>query len=168
MGAPAREVDQIGDDGGGGGRRARARAVKRGFAARLRAHDDGVGHAIDGGERMRLRNERGLRPDLERLSAPAGAARGGVAHGARDGEHFDAIAEPRGGGHVGGVDAVDAADGDLVERRAAESDAGEQGDFVRGVAAADIEARVGFGESQFLRQRQGGAKNRRRFACAKG
>ena len=83
---------------------------------------------------------------------------GGVAHGARDGEHFDAIAEPRGGGHVGGVDAVDAADGDLVERRAAESDAGEQGDFVRGVAAADIEARVGFGESQFLRQRQGGAK----------
>ena len=64
---------------------------------------------------------------------------------ARDAQELDAIAEAVGRFDVFRRDGLDALDVDFVERDAGrEGEAGQQGELVRGVEAADVEGRIGF------------------------
>ena len=73
----------------------------------------------------------------------------------RHAQQLDAVAEVVGGLDVGLGDGLDALDVDLVEGDArAERQAGQQGELVGGVEAADVEGGIGLGVALGLRLRQ--------------
>ena len=69
-----------------------------------------------------------------------------------DAEQFHPVAQVLGVGDVHRVHAANALDVDRIEvDPGAEGEAGEDGEFVRGVDAVDVEARIGLGVAQRLR-----------------
>jgi len=143
------DADEIGDDGGGGGGSACAAAVEEGVAEGVAVDADGVEGAGDVGQDVVLVNEGGVDAEGEGRMFRGGGGVVGVAFG--DGEELDDVAEFFGEEDVVGLEAVDAFEMDIRFGDAdIKGEAGENGEFLCGVAAGDIEGGVGLGEALFL------------------
>ena len=137
----ARDVGDVGDDGGGGGVAAGAGADQRQLAHRVGIDGDGVGHA----HHLRDGEDFGTMVGWTRCSMPVARALG-------DAEQLDAVAEFVGHLQVERRDRRDALDMDrLGVDLGAEGEARQDGELVGGVEAVDVEGRVGLRIAEALR-----------------
>ena len=135
------ERQDIAHDGARGGEGACAGTVEHGFAHGVAYHVDGVHGAVDLGEHMVCRDERGMHADVD-----AGV---GVAC---DAQQLDGIAELAGLGDVLGADGTDTLLVDIVGGHAgAKADGSEDCRLAGGVEAVDVGGRVGLGIALGLR-----------------
>ena len=140
----AHHIDQVRDHGRGGRLGAGAGPVIQTRAQRIGARQNRVHHAADIGEEFALGDER-------RMHAQLDAGRGA----ARQAEMLDAVPQLVGERDVLGRHLGDALHMHALElQRNAERDGGEDGQFMRGVDAVDVERRVGFRVAQLLRRGQ--------------
>jgi hypothetical protein len=131
----ARDVDDVGDDRRGRRPRARARAFEKQAADEIALGDDGVERAGDIGQRMVGGDEARLDMLIETAFVAFGHA-----------DQADAVAERGGLANVGGDQAADTLRGHRVEiEPGAETERGEDRQFVRGVDPVDVEGRIGLG-----------------------
>ena len=138
---PAGEVDQVGDDGRGGGAGAGARAAVDGLADEIALDHHHVGHALERAERRAGGHQAGLGAGLQALRRHPG-----------DAEQLDAVAHVGGGADVGEADPLDPLDGDALEiDPGPEGERGEQRELLRRVDPAHVEGRVGLGVAEPLR-----------------
>ena len=137
----ARDVGDVGGDGGG-------RRIAPGAGANQSQRADGVAVDRDGVEHAhRLRERLGL-GDHGRMHALLDAVFGALG----DAEQFYAEPEFVGGGEIGERDRLDAFDRDRARVDAgAEGERGEDRELMRGVEAADVEGRIGLGVAELLR-----------------
>ena len=135
------ERQDIAHDGARGGEGACAGTVEHGFAHGVTHHVDGVHGAVDLGEHMVCRDERGMHADVD-----AGV---GVAC---DAQQLDGVAELAGLGDVLGADGTDTLLVDIVGGHAgAKADGSEDCRLAGGVEAVDVGGRVGLGIALGLR-----------------
>ena len=135
-------VDEVAQDGAGGGPPPGAPAVEHEVAHRGALHEDGVEALPHGGQRVLDGHHRRVHPHADL----AGVGLLG------DGEELDDVAHAPGEGDVDLGDAgdalvVDVAGGD----GGAERDAGDDGGLGAGVVALDVGGGVGLGEAERLR-----------------
>ena len=135
------ERQDIAHDGARGGEGACAGTVEHGLAHGVTHHVDGVHGAVDLGEHMVCRDERGMHADVD-----AGV---GVAC---DAQQLDGVAELAGLGDVLGADGTDTLLVDIVGGHAgAKADGSEDCRLAGGVEAVDVGGRVGLGIALGLR-----------------
>ena len=147
VGEIAGGLDEVGDDGGGGGTLAGAATVEEGFAGGVGVDGDGIEDAVDGGEDMFLGDERGLHAELDRAVIPL----------ADDGEELDHVAEGFRELDVGRADLLDAGDvdeGGIDGKTIGEG--GEEDGLVGGVPAIDVERGIGLCVAEILGFLEGG------------
>ena len=125
----------IAHDGARGGEGACAGTVEHGLAHSVAHHVDGVHGAVDLGEHVVGRDQRGVYTDVDAGIGVAG-----------DAQQLDGVAELAGLGDVLGADGTDALLVDVVGGHAgAKADGGEDGRLAGGIEAVDVGRRVGLG-----------------------
>ncbi len=138
-------VEDVGDDGAGGGLRPGARALEEDAIQEVAFDLDGVEDAVDFGQRLVFGQQDGVDARLY-----------GAVFLLADGEELDCVAHLAGVAEVLGAEVGDAFAIDLVGRDdGAEGEAGEDGDLVGGVDALHVVRGVGFGVAERLRAAQG-------------
>ena len=140
-----RDADDVGHDGRGGRRAARAASVVHGVARAMAVDADGVERAGDPRQGMLVVDERGADLQAQAAVLPVG-----------DGQQLDGVAELLAVADVAELQRVDARDGDGVEvDLQPERQRREDRQLVGRVGALDVQGRVRLGEASLLGAGQG-------------
>ena len=140
----AGDVDQVGDHRAGGRPIARARALEQQAAREIALRHHRVGRPVDVRERVLARDEVGM-----------DALEQGIAVSLGDPDQADAITQLIGLRDIGGEHPADPRGLDRPKiDPAAERDAGQNRELVRGVDPVDVKRRIGLGKAFRLRLRQ--------------
>lgn len=130
------DIEEVADDGAGGGIAARAAPAEHEIADEVSAQVEGVVDVIYGGDGLFEGDEGGVNADADLVGAGFFG----------DAKEFDFVAEDLGEMELAGADVADAFAVSLGEvYGAAKGDAGEDGRFVEGVESVHVVGGVGFG-----------------------